>query len=824
MKYTRSIKRSALAIAFFIWIQSNAQIQIGLGAPQPEKVDTVKPVISSRTAIKPYKEVVTKAFNTKKGLFTVHQFQDKIYFEIPDSILGQDIMVINRLLKVPGAHKMYSGEQVDERTIFFEKSKDSSIRIRFNLVINEADANSDIFKAVTKASNNPVVAIFPILAYGTQSAVIDMSKYLKERNFINSIDLNTELGKNTNVTSMKDFNIESIRVYPINVEIAISKTMESRSSLLPAGTPATVETNTSFIALPRQPMQRRFYDPRVGYFADMIYEFADGQQKTELRNFIVRWRLEPKPEDMAKWKRGELVEPLKPIVIYIDPATPKQWRPFLIAGVNDWQKAFEQAGFKNAIIGKEWPENDTTMFMEDARYSFINYLPSDVANAYGPNVHDPRSGEIIQTHIGWYHNVMELLHNWYMVQASAVDPAARKAKFDNKLMGELIRFVSSHEVGHTLGLRHNFGSSSRTPVESLRDKKYLEKHGHTASIMDYARFNYVAQPEDKIPQELLFPRIGAYDKWAIEWGYKFINAPNPEADKKIVNSWIDKRIADNPLLWFGDGEVKRFDPDCQTEDLGDNAMIASAYGIKNLQRILPNLPEWTYEADKLNEGLSNMYKQVKDQFTRYLMHVLKNVGGVHYTVKSEAAGGALYTVTDKAKQLEALAFFNKELFTTPLWLLNKKVLDKVVFPEGANIVEDLQVRMINTLLDKDLLLKLQANQAQFNSDALSLTDYFQVLHSQIWKPVSGGSKIKVDMYERNMQKAYLGSLTDYLMLKDGIYTETDVASLVKFELETLQEKISKAITNADDNISLFHLKDMQGRIKTALNPNLTAGN
>lgn len=686
-----------------------AQVMASLGGAS-EKADTTKPVpLPSPTAIQPYSSVITKNYTTKTGLFTVHQYRDTIYFEIPDSIVGQSIMVINRLSKVPAGHGMYAGEQVDGKTIFFEKGKDSTIRIRYDLVINDADSNSNIYKAVQKSSNNPIAGIFPIKAYGKNSTVIDVSRYLKERNFINSVDLNTQLAQTVTLTSMKDVIIESIRTYPVNIEIAISKTMESRSRLLQTGTPATIETNTSFIALPKKPMQRRFFDQRVGFFADMFYEFGDDQQKAEVRRFILRWRLEPKPQDMDKYKRGELVEPVKPIVIYIDPATPKQWRPYLIAGVNDWQKAFEQAGFKNAIVGKEWPENDTTMFMEDARYSFIRYLPSEIPNAYGPNVHDPRSGEIIQTHIGWYHNVMELLHNWYMVQAAAVDPEARKSKFDDKLMGELIRFVSSHEVGHTLGLRHNFGSSSRTPVESLRDKKYLEKYGHTASIMDYARFNYVAQPEDNIPQELLFPRIGEYDKWAIEWGYKFINAKTADEDNAVVNKWIDRRIKENPRLWFGDGESRKFDPQCQTEDLGDNAMKAGTYGIKNLQRLMPNLPEWTYESTKLNEGLSNMYKQVTDQYTRYLIHVLKNIGGVTYKEQSEAEGGTLYRVVPRIKQIEALDFINTQLFITPYWLINKNVVNKVVLPEGPNVAEDLQVKAINTLLDKDLLFKIQSN-------------------------------------------------------------------------------------------------------------------
>ena len=353
---------------------------------------------------------------------------------------------------------------------------------------------------------------FPIKAFSPDSTayVIDVSKFLKDKTFVNSIDPGSSISKSVNINGLRDFYIESVHAYPINVEISISKNTESRMPGLPPGSPVTLETHTSFIELPEKPMEQRAWDPRVGFFADGVYAFDDRQQKTEERRFILRWRLEPRDEDREKWEHGELVEPKKPIVIYIDPSTPKQWRPYLIKGINDWQKAFEQAGFKNAIIGKEWPEYNPLMQMDDARYSFINYLPSETENAYGPNIHDPRSGEIIQTHIGWYHNVMQLLHDWYVVQAAAVDPRARHAEFDSELMGELIRFVSSHEVGHTLGLRHNFGSSSLTPVDSLRSKRYLDTHGHTASIMDYARiFDYVAQPEDLVPEyDLLSPESG----------------------------------------------------------------------------------------------------------------------------------------------------------------------------------------------------------------------------------------------------------------------------------------------------------------------------
>ena len=363
------------------------------------------------------------------------------------------------------------------------------------------------------------------------------------------------------------------------------------------------------VLLPKVPMKPRYFDPRVGYFATGYTDFDANPQGIEEIRMITRWRLEPKPEDVEKYKRGELVEPQKQIVYYIDPATPRKWVPYLIQGVNDWNVAFEKAGFKNAITAKVAPVNDPTWSLEDASHSAIVYKPSDVANASGPHVHDPRSGEILESHINWYHNVMNLVRDWYFIQTAAVDPEARTLRFPDSLMGQLIRFVSSHEVGHTLGLRHNWGSSSTVPVENLRNKAWVEANGHTPSIMDYARFNYVAQPEDNISEKGLFPRIGDYDKWAIEWGYKWMpDANTPEDEVPILNKMTMEKLKDK-RYWFGT-ETDQDDPRGQNEDLGDNAMKASAYGIKNLQRILVKLPEWTKEANKDYSSLNEMYQQL----------------------------------------------------------------------------------------------------------------------------------------------------------------------------------------------------------------------
>lgn len=814
----RVMKSLIIILLLFVAGYANAQERDSTRADK--KQDSTKAVVKprrtsrSKDQIKPYESVINQNFFSKKGLFTVHQYKDTIYFEIPDSILKRDIMTISRLEKAPAGLKMYAGEELNEKVIQFEKGEDSTIVLRYNLLLNRADTNDVIYKAVERSNYNPVVARFPIQAYSddSSSSVIDVSDFLGDKNFINDIS-KSKLSSDINASSLKSARVTSIHAYPINVEISIEKTLNAKGST-PAE-PVSLVSHVSFVALPKVPMPQRQFDPRVGYFAESYNEYADHQQQVEKRNIIVRWRLEPKPGDVGKWKRGKLVEPQKPIVIYIDPATPKQWRKYLIMGINDWQVAFEHAGFKNAIYGKEWPVDDTSMHLDDARYSVLHYFPSDVSNAYGPHISDPRSGEIIQTRIGWYHNVMTLLHNWYLVQAAATDPAARHAQFSEALMGQLIRFVSSHEVGHTLGLRHNFGSSSQTPVDSLRSLSYLKAHGHTASIMDYARFNYVAQPEDHIPQKYLFPRIGEYDKWAIEWGYKPSFAKNLDEDKKIVSKWIVQHLANNPRLWFGDGETYKSDSRNLTEDLGDNAMKASTYGIKNLQRILPQLPEWTYEEGGVEKNLQVAYKNVLDQYNRYLGHVLKNIGGFHRTLRADGDTSSVFEVIPAGKQLEAVDFFNKQLFTTPLWLIDPKVSNKVVDPLDESSLTDLQSRGLNSLLDIKRLNTISNNRRRFGNQSLALYDYIQAIHRSIWKDLKGNN-IVIDSYARNLQKTYVGALMAVIISKDPEASETDASSLLRADMMSLQKEIKSAIPNTSDPMSKIHLEDLQNRISNLL--------
>ena len=799
---------------------------------------------ASKKGPKPYAKVITDKAITKKGLFTVHKVEDKWYFEIPDSILNREMMVTTRFSKMAGGGGTYAGEEDNSQTILWEKGPDNKVFLRSVTTISMADSTNEIYKAVTNSNINPIAWAFEIAALGkdSSSVVIDVTDFFKGDNQPISVSPYTKKRYNlSGQVSDRSF-ISGINTYPINTEVKVVRTFNSTPSFMPpspGGFPSTtlpaayaagavtMEMNNSFILLPKIPMSKRMYDPRVGFFADDYEEYSDNQQKVKDQVFIVRWRLEPKDEDSAKWRRGELVEPKKPIVFYIDPATPKKWRPYLIQGINDWQKAFEQAGFKNAIIAKEWDDKDSTLNLEDARYSVLRYLPSDIENAYGPNVHDPRSGEILESHIGWFHNVMKLVHDWYMIQAAAVDPKARKMEFDDELMGQLIRFVSSHEVGHTLGLRHNMGSSSRTPVELLRNKAWVEAHGHTASIMDYARFNYVAQPEDNIGEAGLFPRIGEYDKWAIEWGYKASFAKDEKEDKNIVNQWVIDSLKANPRLWFGT-ESNPFDPRSQTEDLGDNSMKASEYGIKNLKRIIVMLPEWTKEDADKYDNLRDMYFALLGQYSRYMGHVVKNVGGIYETPKSvEQTGEEVYEPTPKNLQKDAVTFLNKQLFETPTWLLDKKILNKITDPVGNESVGNIQVGILNSLLSAARLNRLAACTNRFGKHTYQMDDMLNDVKKGVWSELK--TKKAIDGYRRNLQKAYVEALINLINPAAPLTPgpggtqpvnarATDVGSVARAQLETLKKEIAAAIPATSDKMSKYHLKDMEERIKRALDP------
>ncbi len=810
---------------------------------------------AAKAAPKPYREVITAKAKTNRGLITSHLLDDKWYFEIPDSLLGRELMTVTRYAKTAAGGGIFGGEEVNRQVVRWEKGPENKLFLRSVTYTAVSTDSSDkpMFQSVKNSSAEPIVGVFDVKAYRKDSSaaatVIEVTEFFKGDNQVFSLDnLVKQRFKLTTIQADRSY-IQSIRSYPINTEIRTVKTfgvvpatitppspvpVPQIGQYLPAGRDAgvvTMEFNTSMILLPKVPMRKRLFDSRVGYFASQYTVFGEESQNAEEEVFAVRWRLEPKnAADAARQQAGELIEPKKPIVYYIDPATPQKWQSFLKQGVDDWQIAFEKAGWKNAIRGEYWPKNDTTMSLEDARFSVIRYFAADIENAYGPNVNDPRSGEIIESHIGWYHNVMRLLRNWYVIQAAASDKRAQHKKFDDALMGQLIRFVSSHEVGHTLGLRHNMGASSATPVEKLRDKAWVAANGHTSSIMDYARFNYVAQPEDGVTD--FFPRIGDYDKWAIEWGYKIMpGTKTQEDDKKALNALTKERVK-NPRLWFGT-EISPFDPRSQTEDLSDNAMKASDYGIMNLKRILPNLPAWSTEDGEHYQELQELYDNVVSQFRRYMGHVTKNVGGIYDSPKTYDQPGAVFTVVPRNTQREAVSFLQRQVFTTPVWLLEPGILEKIRPDQGVEAIKSIQETTLNNLLDGGRLLRLMETSSRSTAN-YSLDEFMTDLRTGIFAELKTGKPM--DMYRRNLQKVMadklIGALTPgsapqtYILPGAGYQTrttlvdlkKTDLPSVARAQLELLLADIRQAQPRQTDKMSLYHLKDVQKRIEFALDP------
>ncbi len=694
------------------------------------------------------------------GLTPTYKDGDKFYITVNDSLFGRDIIMVTRIAKAAEAIRSsfdgYSGDQINEALFNFTKGPNNKIFLRKVYYSERSrDSTQSMYHSLMRSNLSPIIASFDIKAQSSNK-----EDHLIEVTSLFSSDLESLFFRKFSKTKFKlgplqkeSSYISDIVTYPINTEVKTVKTYMRTDR----GEPATYELNNSFVLLPVEAMTPRFSDDRVGYFTTGYTDYDLNPQGVEKVRMITRWRLEPKPEDVERYLRGELVEPQKPIIFYIDPTTPKEWIPYLIQGVNDWQDSFEKAGFKNAIFGKRapTPEEDPEWSLEDARYSAIVYKPSNIANASGPHVSDPRSGEIIESHINWYHNVMSLLRNWYFIQCSPSDPGARKMTFDTELMGQLIRFVSSHEVGHTLGLRHNFGGTANYTVEQLRDPNFLKENGHTTSIMDYSRFNFVAQPEDNIPRELLFPRISHYDKWAIEWGYRrFPEIDDPVKEKSKINSWIIEKTKDR-RYWFGT-ESSASDPRMQAEDLGENQMKANELGIKNLKMVMANLGEWTKTPNDDYQNLRELHGEVNNQFRRYIGHVAKWVGGVYQeslTVEMEGDG---YTPVEKKRQLEAMAFLDKHLFLkSPKWLVPQEYLNK--FPSRAeSILERHYKTALSTLLSRRVIMNLTEAEKLDKKGAYKVKDLFDNLNKSIWSDVGKS----VESYRRVLQKSYVYALCD----------------------------------------------------------------
>jgi hypothetical protein len=837
-KFTQISTKSVFAAALILtglFGAENALAQKKKKEKQPETVAAPAPArpATPRSGPKPYQEVITSKAKTKEGLFHVHELEGKWFYEIPDSLLGREMLMVTTIARTADGIG-YGGERTNTLLLRWDRHQDH-VLLKVVSYTNTAADSLPIAIAVKNSNLEPILQRFDIkaIAKSGKGVVIEATDLFSKD--VQAIGLPRNRRTEFKVTRLDNERsyIERISTYPINIEARYVMTYVATDPPSNASTGLiTVEMNSSMVLLPKEPMMQRLSDRRVGWFSRSVIDYGLDEQRASQRTFLDRWRLEVKEEDYEKFRRGELVEPKKPIVFYIDPATPEKWRPYLKQGVEDWNVAFEDAGFKNAILAKDapTPEEDPEWSAEDARYSVIRYFASNIQNAYGPHVSDPRSGEIIESDIGWYHNVMNLLRNWFFIQTAAVNPEARGVKFREEVMGRLIRFVSSHEVGHTLGLPHNFASSHGYPVDSLRSATFTRKFGTAPSIMDYARFNYIAQPGDK--DVSLMPDVGPYDRYSIAWGYKpILDAKTPEDEQPVLDQWILEKQGD-PVYRFG-RQGNNYDPSTQSEDLGDDAMKASTYGIKNLKVILPNLQEWTAEADKPFKDysdLNEMYSQVIGQFNRYMGHVRTNVGGVYEIYKSAGQGEAVYKHTEKEKQKGAVTFLNKELFETPKWLMDNDIITRIGDFGALERIRTVQVTTLNGLLEWGRLGRMIENEVLNGAKAYSISELFDDLRSGIWTELNSGRAI--DVHRRSLQRAHIERLSVLLKQDEPAVpaqfrnrigpqinaSQSDIRPMARGELRNLQRQVTAAIPRTTDKLTKLHLEDTLERIKSILDP------
>ena len=821
-------------VFFLLGITSTVDAQTGRIKKQKKKKTTEiqKPKPKPKKgAILPYGKVVTKEMKTDEGLFKVHSADDTYLFEVPDTLFNREMLMVTRIAKTANGIGFGGGKTNTQVLRWQRKGKNILLRVVSHNVV--ADTILPVHEAVVNSNFEPVLFSFPIKAFNkdTTAVVIDatslFSTDVKPLGFPQFYRSRYKISRMDKTRSY----IDRVSSYPENIEVRHVKTYF-------AGKPPSngsvgsisVEMSNSMILLPKTPMKRRYFDERVGWFARGQVDYGLEDQRSKTVTYLDRWRLEVKDEDLDKFKAGELVEPKKQIVYYVDRATPEVWRPYIKKGIEDWQVAFEAAGFKNAIIAKDPPskEEDPDWSPEDVRYSVVRYLASPIPNANGPHVSDPRSGEILESDINWYHNVMSLLRNWFFIQTAAINPEAQTIEFKDEVMGRLIRFVSSHEVGHTLGLPHNMGSSAAYPVDSLRSASFTKKFGTAPSIMDYARFNYIAQPEDK--GVALMPDIGPYDKHAIEWGYRPILDKTAKDEKETLNKWILDR-ADNPMYRFGHQQAGGVvDPSSQTEDLGDDAIKASTYGIKNLQRILPNIEKWTTKDGENYDEMATMYGQVLSQFNRYMGHVTANIGGVYEYYKTSNQEGAVYSHVAKSHQKNALQFINKELFSTPTWMIDNNIYSKTQFSGAIEKIGNVQTRTLNNILDSGRMARMIENQTMNGSNAYTLVSMFSDLRRGVWSELYNGKRI--DTYKRNLQRAHINRL-DYLLntaknqrgTNSGYFKQSavnigqsDIKAMVRGELNRIKRDVRSATSKAPNTTSRYHLQDAIARINKALDP------
>ena len=742
-----------------------------------------------------FEKIASESNLVSRGMFNVYAQDGKYYFEIPVSLLQRDMLVVNKLQRVPfelndaGVNR---GTNYETQMIRFEWNKEEKkIRVRQSRPLPESPENDAITRSVRDNFISPLIADFKLEACNADSTAVIIQIndiYDGSETSINNVFDNINLG----TSAVKDLSrIMSIKAFPNNIVATSELTTKVREGM--SAVNVTVEVSSSLVLLPEKPMMGRLDDPKVGYFTKDLLYFSDSQQKTEEKKYITRWRLEPKPENREAYLRGELVEPEKPIVFYIENSTPYRWRKYIKQGIEDWQVAFERAGFKNAIIAKELPDS-IAVNADDINYSVVTYAASSKANAMGPSILDPRSGEILEADIMWWHNVISMVQEWITVQTGAIDPKARGTKLPDEMMGDAIRFVACHEVGHSLGLRHNMMGSWTFPTDSLRSKSFTDKMNSTASsIMDYARYNYVAQPGDGVTA--VSPHIGPYDIFAIEYGYRWYGLPTPEAEKDVLYDFLNKH--NGRLYKYSEAQDPRsaVDPRAQNEDLGDDPVRSSELGIANLKRIVPEIIKWTTTGEKgqTYEEASRLYYAVITQWNNYLYHVMANIGGIYIENTTVGDGVKTYTYVEKEKQEASLDFLLNEVLCYPRWLFDTEISDYTFLlrknPTGvieyapSQILKNTQGYIFWDLLSNDRLMRMLENELKNGKKAFTVVEMMDKMHNSIFATtIKGGTP---DVMERNLQKGFLDALITAAAESEGV-------------------KINKQLTATSGNPYLFH--------------------